>query len=304
MPPPPAAITTTPASEQRSAPTPRSRGRGEATTRRKAAPRPPRPPAVTRPRAALRGENPRWASPAGRRPGRRHRPDVGQHGHGVPEPAERDERVVEAGRDVADTALRVGDRHVEREPAGRRRVLGDQLRRRMKPTCGPLPCVTITRQPAATSTPIWRANAAVLELLGDRAPLALANQRVPADRDQHGRRLVTRAAPSSAARPRSAARNSRAARRDARADLADARLAVRDAGVDDRRHAALDDATEVDPGRGPREAEGGQGVLRVSRQRDPPHRAGQAHGVGRSAAHEAHDRRGAAMAKPPIPASR
>jgi hypothetical protein len=27
----------------------------------------------------------------------------------------------------------------------------------MNPTCGPLPCVTTTRQPAATSAPIWRA---------------------------------------------------------------------------------------------------------------------------------------------------
>jgi hypothetical protein len=27
----------------------------------------------------------------------------------------------------------------------------------MKPTCGPLPWVTTTRQPAETSAPIWRA---------------------------------------------------------------------------------------------------------------------------------------------------
>ena len=33
-------------------------------------------------------------------------------------------------------------------------------RRRMKPTCGPLPCVTSTRQPASTSSTTCRANAA------------------------------------------------------------------------------------------------------------------------------------------------
>ena len=54
----------------------------------------------------------------------------------------------------------------------------------MKPTCGPLPCVTTTFQPPSSMPQMSSAmRAHHLVLVGDRLVLAVADQRVAADRE-------------------------------------------------------------------------------------------------------------------------
>ena len=110
----------------------------------------------------------------------------------------------------------------------------------------------------------------VLELLGDGAPLALADQRVAAHRDDGGvigqRHAVTCEAPAQLASAPAEAVQGRLG--DARADLADARLAMSDARVDDWGDAAVHHAPRVDAGGSAREAEGRNAIVVVAREGD------------------------------------
>ena len=84
---------------------------------------------------------------------------------------------------VADRALRVGARRSPSAPAAPRRWRCSE-RRRMKPTCGPLPCVTTTFQPASIMSAMSLGELAhLVVLVEDRLVLAIADQRVAADRD-------------------------------------------------------------------------------------------------------------------------
>ena len=91
-----------------------------------------------------------------------------------------DHRVLEH---EADRALRVGDRVADRH----RRAPGRSAiseRRRMKPTCGPLPCVSTTFQPAAIMSTTCAAVAHTASYWScERRVLRVADQRVAADGD-------------------------------------------------------------------------------------------------------------------------
>src|SRR5262249_8125783 len=107
------------------------------------------------------------------------------HAIGVPEPAQLGEQRV--ADDVSETALRVGHRHVQRQP-GDRLVVGDELRTQedeadLGAVAGGDHGAPAGRDERAD---LPRRRAAVLELLGDRSALALADERVAADRDQRG----------------------------------------------------------------------------------------------------------------------
>ena len=64
-------------------------------------------------------------------------------------------------------------------------------RRRMKPICGPLPCVTTTFQPLSIMSAMWCAvSAAACVLVGDGLVVLVADQRVAANR--HDRKSLGR----------------------------------------------------------------------------------------------------------------
>ena len=144
-------------------------------------------------------------------------------------------------------------------------------RRRMKPTCGPLPCVSTTFQPAPIMVDHVRGGRAHgVVLVGERHVLVVADQRVAADGDHrewlgHGALDASRSmrpcgvSTSTHLLVRERLHRRREARHrrggDAGADLPDARLAVRDAAVDDRQHAAVDHLARVDAGGGGGEVE-------------------------------------------------
>ena len=162
-------------------------------------------------------------------------------------------------------------------------------RRRMKPTCGPLPCVTSTchrprpaRRPAGRMPPTAPAG-------GTTARLALVHQRVPADRDQHDPWLDHVA--TAAARPCTAARNTSGGAVTIPRRSGPPRPPVRDPGVDQRQLAGVEHLEHVDAGRAAGEVQRRQREGRVRRQRDPAHRAARGQRVGRCAADEGGDRR-------------
>ena len=142
--------------------------------------------------------------------------------------------------------------------------------------------------------------AGVLGLLGDRAALAVEDQRVPADRDD--RRVRSAIMPPPAIRRHAAAggRGRAAPRRTPRAARCDARrrsarrpasrcaIPVLITGGDRRCRAPAGRRCRSGV---PAKLSGGSGKCRVRRERDPAHRAGVGQRVGRRAADEADDRR-------------
>ena len=146
---------------------------------------------------------------------------------------------------------------------------------------------------------VARGLAGVLVLLGDRAALAVEDQRVPADRDRppddpSGQAPVhdRLASPRAAARPPIAAAKQASGARAIPAPIWPTpawrwAMPVLMTG-------AIPESTtrraSIPVGR-PGEAERRQRVRRVARERDPAHQAGELEGIGRAAADEPDDRR-------------
>src|SRR5262245_1757212 len=154
-------------------------------------------------------------------------------------------------------------------------------RSRMKPTWGPLPWVTTTRQPAATRAPACRAVARAFSNCSAMVPRWPSRMRELPPTAITALRSMASALhgqpPAELAERRAEARQRRP--RESGADLADAGLTMRDTGIDERRHTALDDAARVNRRWRADEAQRRQCELGVARQRDPVHLARVADGV-------------------------
>src|SRR5579859_156376 len=169
--------------------------------------------------------------------------------------------------------------------------LGISERSRMNPTCGPLPWVMTTRQPSLTSPATSLAAARAFPNCSSMVPCspspirALPPMAMTAARGKLG---IQTQAPADTAQAAGETLERRA--RDAGSNLTHPRQTMGNAGVDHWRRAAVHNPAQINPGRRPRKAQTGQGILRVATQRDAGHFFGIADGVGGIPADEAHDR--------------
>src|SRR6185436_2243188 len=120
----------------------------------------------------------------------------------------------------------------------------------MKPTCGPLPCVTTTFHPDSIMPAMSAASAQTISYWSmiDSCVRSRINALPPIATT--ARRLVTGSAFQRLRKRTDRLREASERRvRNTRADLADAGLLVRDSRVDHRKDAGIDDVARVDPRR-------------------------------------------------------